>query len=294
LLFTRRFFHRELIAMHDVLTLQDDERRSWTSDEPRPIRTYVWRPDGALRGTVLVSHGTGGSAEEMAWLTGPLANAGFLAVAVDHHGNNSVDGYEPEGFARWWERPQDLSVVLDQLGADEELGPLGAAGFSLGGYTAAALVGARVDADLYAALFAGTIPAVPPPEYPSLVEDLRARLSEDDVVDWVADSGRDYSDERVQAGFLVCPAIGRMLDERSLAAIDRPIAIRFAGADDIAPPEDNADVYAEAIPRAELRSVGADVGHYAFIGSNPEGADVRERVAGEAVDFFEANLRPTS
>jgi predicted dienelactone hydrolase len=280
--------------MSDVVTFLDEKRPSWSADGPRPIRAHVWRPEKPQGGTILVSHGTGGCAEEMAWLTSPFATAGFLAVAVDHHGNNSVDGYEPEGFARWWERARDLSVVLDRLGAEEELGPVGAAGFSLGGYTAAALLGARVDADLYAALFAGTIPAVPPPEYPSLVEDLRARLSEDDVADWVADSGRDYSDERVQAAFLVCPAIGRMLDERSLAAIDRPIAIRSAGADDIAPPEDNADVYALAIPGAELRSVGADVGHYAFIGSDPEGADVRERVAGEAVDFFEANLRPAS
>jgi predicted dienelactone hydrolase len=114
------------------------------------------------------------------------------------------------------------------------------------------------------------------------------------VADWVADSGRDYSDERVQAAFLVCPAIAQMLDRSSLAAITRPVAIRSAGADDIAPPEDNAEVYAQAIPGAELRSVGAELGHYAFIGSNPECAEVRERVAGEAVDFFVANLRPRS
>jgi predicted dienelactone hydrolase len=277
--------------MSEVVTFHDEERPSWSADGPRPIRAHVWRPDGVRGGTILVSHGTGGSAEEMEWLTRAFAGAGFIGIAVDHHGNNSVDGYEPEGFARWWERVRDLSVVLDRLGADEDLGPVGAAGFSLGGYTAAALLGARVDAELYAALFAGTIPAVPPPEYPTLVEDLRARLSEDDVAGWVADSGGDYSDERVRAAFLVCPAIARMLDELSLAAIGRPVAIRSAGADDIAPPEDNADVYAQAIPGAELRSVGAEVGHYAFIGSNPEGSDVRERVAREAVDFFAAHLR---
>lgn len=280
--------------MTNVLTFHDDERPNWSADGPRPIRAHVWRPDQTMGGTILVSHGTGGSAEEMEWLTGAFAAAGFLSVAVDHHGNNSVDGYEPEGFARWWERPRDLSVVLDRLGADEDLGPVGAAGFSLGGYTAAALLGARVDAELYAALFAGTIPAVPPPEYPSLVEELRARLSDDDVAGWVADAGRDYSDARVRSAFLVCPAIARMLDEGSLAAVDRPVAIRSAGADDIAPPVDNADVYAQSIPGAELRSVGVEVGHYAFIGSNPEGSDVRDRVAREAVAFFGATLRATS
>ena len=79
---------------------------------------------------------------------------------------------------------------------------------------------------------------------------------------------------------------------RTVAGGDRPSRRDpFGGADDIAPPEDNADVYAQAIPGAELRSVGAEVGHYAFIGSNPEGSDVRERVAREAVDFFAAHLR---
>jgi predicted dienelactone hydrolase len=280
--------------MSEAFTFHDDERPNWSAEGPRPIRAHLWRPVDAKGGTILVSHGTGGSAEEMEWLTGAFAAAGFLAVAVDHHGNNSVDGYEPEGFARWWERPRDLSVVLDRLGLDEEQGPVGAAGFSLGGYTAAALLGARVDAELYAALFPGTIPAVPPPEYPSLVEELRARLSEEDVAGWVADAGRDYSDERVRSAFLVCPAIGRLLDAVSLAAIDRPVAIRSAGADDIAPPEDNADVYAQAIPGAELHSVGEAVGHYAFIGSNPEGSKVRERVADEAVNFFVTNLRSAS
>jgi predicted dienelactone hydrolase len=241
-----------------------------------------------------VSHGTGGAAGGMEWLTEALAAAGFLAVSVDHHGNNALDTYLPEGFARWWERPRDLTVVLDELGEREYLGLVGAAGFSLGGYTAAALLGARVDADVYAALFSGAIPAVPPPEYPTLVEELRAQLTEDDVANWVADSGRDYSDARARAGFLVCPGNARMLDPRSLEAIDRPVAIRSAGADDLTPPKDNADVYAQAISGAELRSVGEDVGHYAFIATNPEFREVREHVAQEAVAFFDANLRTAS
>jgi hypothetical protein len=91
----------------------------------------------------------------MAWLCRALVGAGFLAVAVDHHGNSFVDGYLPEGFAFWWERPRDLSFVLDRLGDDR---PAGAAGFPLGGYTAAALVGARVDEGLYRALLAGELP----------------------------------------------------------------------------------------------------------------------------------------
>ena len=101
------------MASSDVLPLFDAERPSWSGDGPRPVRAHLWRParGGRARGTILVSHGSGGAARQMAWLNEPLAAAGFLAIAVDHHGNNLVDGYLAEGFARWWERARDLSVV---------------------------------------------------------------------------------------------------------------------------------------------------------------------------------------
>ena len=226
----------------------------------------------------------------MEWLTEPLAEAGYLAIAVDHPGNNHVDGYLAEGFARWWERPRDLAVVLDQLREREGIGAAGAAGFSIGGYTAAALLGARIDAARYEALLSGAMLAAPPPEYPTVADELRERLSETEVAAWVADSSLDYSHELVRAGFLVCPGVGRMLDEESLSAVDRPVKVVWAGADDIAPPEDNAELYLSLIPTADGHSAGPLVGHYAFLATNPDGRDVRARVASEAVAFFDAHL----
>jgi predicted dienelactone hydrolase len=73
----------------------------------------------------------------MRWLVEPLVAAGFRVIAVDHHGNNYVDGYEPEGFLFVWERPRDLTFVLDVLANEQPHGPVGAAGFSVGGYTVA-------------------------------------------------------------------------------------------------------------------------------------------------------------
>jgi predicted alpha/beta-fold hydrolase len=183
------------------LQLYDHSRPGWSRVGPRPVPVQVWRPtrrDGPPP-TVLVSHGSGGAAVQMAWLSEPLTSAGFLVVAFDHHGNSFVDGHLAEGFARWWERPLDLAFALDRLAERIVLGPVGAAGFSLGGYSAAALLGARVDADLYAALLSGALRVPPPPEYPELEQELRARLSEDDIAAWVADAGRNYSDGRAQA-----------------------------------------------------------------------------------------------
>jgi predicted dienelactone hydrolase len=276
----------------EILELHDPDRPSWEGTGPRPVRAHVWRPpagDESPR-TVVVSHGSGGAARQMSWLTEPLAAAGFLAVAVDHHGNNFVDGYLPQGFVRWWERPLDLTFVLDRLAERESLGPVGAAGFSLGGYTAAALLGARIDPGRFAALLAEEIPAQPPPEYPNLVEDVRAVMSPEDVTRWPEEAGRDCTDERVQAGFLVCPSVALLLAEESLSAIGQPVAVRWAGADDIAPPQENAEVYARLIPAVDGQSVGSEVGHYAFLADNPEFAEVRERVGAEVVEFFAARL----
>ena len=275
----------------ETIELYDDARPSWTGPGARPVRVYIWRPPpGAPRPAVLVSHGSGGAAAAMAWLTEPLAAAGFLVLAFDHHGNNFVDGYVAEGFGRWWERPLDATVVLDQLGEREEIGPTGAAGFSIGGYTAAALLGARVDPDVYAALLSGAIQVPPPDEYPDIEQELRARLTEDDVAEWIAKSGGHYADDRVRAGFLVCPAHGYFLDKSSLAEIERPVAVRWVDGDVVAPPEQDAQVYAGLIPGADGRSADSEAGHYAFLASNPDFAEVRQRVAADAVAFFEKQL----
>lgn len=274
-----------------VLTLLDEARPDWRDGGPRPVRVHLWLPPAdAARPTIVVSYGGGGSSAQMSWLTEPLAAAGFQVAAVDHHGNNAVDAYLPEGFVFWWERARDLSFVLDRLAELEGLGPVGAAGFSLGGYTAAALFGARIDRDRFGALLSGEFPLPPPPEYPDLERDLRARLSDEELARLVVAAGDDYADERVRAAFLVCPALGPMIDERSLAAIARPAALHWLEADEITPPDENARRFATFIPGADGRAIAGAAGHYTFLADNPNGVEIRRAVAADAVEFFKAQL----
>jgi predicted dienelactone hydrolase len=282
-----------VVSPDQTLELYDDSRPNWSDPGPRPVRVHVWRPTRAdgRPPTVLVSHGSGGAAVQMSWLSEPLAAAGFLVVAFDHHGNNFLDGYLAEGFARWWERALDVTFALDRLAEREEIGPAGAAGFSLGGYTAAALLGARLDPALVGALFAGARPVQSPPEYPELEQELRAKLTAADIAEWVAASGRDYSDDRLRAAFLVCPALGPLLDKGSLSEIEGPVMVRWVDRDDIAVPAENAQLYADLIPGADGRSADGEAGHYVFLADNPEFPEVRELVAADAVRFFREQLR---
>ncbi len=159
----------------------DRSRQNWAQTDVRPLSTVIWYPtedavetkdfplgapeplfllrevgiDAPVRTTprtfpvVLLSHGTGGSAFQLGWFGRSLAACGYVAVAVNHHGNTSVEPYTPHGFLLWWERAKDLTAALDLLLADPQLGDridvtrIGAAGFSLGGYTALAAVGGR-------------------------------------------------------------------------------------------------------------------------------------------------------
>jgi predicted dienelactone hydrolase len=90
---------------------------------------------------IVISHGTGGSALSMAWLGEALAKQGYIAAAVNHPGNNATEPFTVEGFALPWERARDLSQVITGMLSDSEFGSridpnrIGAAGFSLGGYT---------------------------------------------------------------------------------------------------------------------------------------------------------------
>ncbi|HLL64633.1 MAG TPA: alpha/beta hydrolase [Micromonosporaceae bacterium] len=284
---------RQAVIPTSSLELVDPRRQAWRGEQPRPVRVQLWSPAAVdAPPVVLLSHGTGGAARDLTWLAEPLAAAGFLVAGVDHHGNNSADDYIPEAFACIWDRPMDLSFVLDQLARMHHVGPVGVAGFSLGGYTAAALLGARIDPHVLAGLLHGHIPFPPTPEYPDLAGEIRARVDAAQQERWLSAAARDYADPRIRAGFLICPSVGLVLDPASLASIGKPSAVWWAEADDVAPPAENAQRYARLIPTATGRSAGTDVGHYAFLNRDPAGRPARDFVAADAVEFFRTTLGP--
>ncbi|AZQ40073.1 hypothetical protein EJ357_47415 [Streptomyces cyaneochromogenes] len=277
----------------EVLELTDSARRAWSGNAARPVRVHLWRPAKLTDRTplVLLSHGTGGAAVDLAWLAGALAEAGILAAGIDHHGHNYVDGYHAEAFAAWWDRPRDLSFALDHISATMTQGRVGAGGFSIGGYTAAALLGARVADDAYAALLSGEIEAPPTPEYPGLDAELRERIPPEQLQAWVTESAADHTDSRIDAAFLLAPSLGPLLDEASLSAIKQPVAVWWADADATAPPATNAHRYSAAIPTATGYSAGADTGHYTFVNDDTQDTPTRDRVAAAAAAFFDRHLR---
>ena len=325
------------------------QRRNWRGAETHALETMIWYPASGsavetLQGIgppqeplfeagfvmphapfapsldklplILLSHGTGGSAEQLAWLGTALARAGFIAAAVDHPGNNSRATLTAEGFALWWERATDLSEVLDGLLADPELGPyidrdrVGAAGFSLGGYTVLELGGARTDiAAFFDLCHKGADEAV------CHVPEMHALGTPEQILTAVrktsgeslARSADSYRDPRVRAVFAIAPALGFTLTPESLHAMRLPVDVVVGSADPIAPAAQNAELIRRSV-RGARETMLPGVGHYTFLDTctalgkqqvplyctDAPGVDrqgIHRQVDGIAIRFVEKALR---
>ncbi|MEO0615244.1 MAG: alpha/beta hydrolase [Pseudomonadota bacterium] len=284
----------------------DDTRRNWAGDAPRPVTATVWYPAAAVEQeailipqkrpvfiagyaarnatladsdrplpVVVISHGTGGAALQMMWLGRALAARGYVAVAVDHHGNTAAEpAYDARGFRLVWERITDLSVAIDRLAADETFGArvdtsdVSAVGFSLGGYTVLGLAGAKTDLDRLQAFCAGPDAdgtCEPQGEYPTAAEDFAKMLEEDpSLAANFRNAGADYSDPRVSHVVAIAPAIGQAFAPATLRALDEQFLLIVGNDDRVAPALTNAAYIESHLSSGRLQTI-EDAGHYVFL-----------------------------
>lgn len=289
----------------------DPCRLNWDGNAPRPLAWTAWYPadersiagiplerswfrkepvalDAPLAGSnhvcplVLLSHGTGATGDALEWLAYRLAQRGFIALAVDHHGHTGSEPYRAEGFLCLWERATDLSAILDEPSWKHSLGiekveQIFAAGFSAGAYTALLLAGARVAFSQFEPENPEKSPVRGPREFPNLADEL-AKLHDNPAFRTSWDRRRrDFSDQRIRAVLAIAP--GRSVlgfSQDSLQAIHRPVHLIGGDADDVAPPERCCAWLSQNIPRCSSEILGGGVGHYTFL---PEGSAVGQQAA---------------
>jgi predicted dienelactone hydrolase len=229
---------------------------------------------------ILLSHGTGGSAMQMAWLGTALAARGYLAVAVNHPGNNGTEAYTAYGFSTWWERARDLSAVIDSMLADPmfaghiDTNRIGAAGFSLGGYTMIEIAGGITEPEAFKEFCASPradLICKSPPEFPTLFDDFD-KLSRTDAEFQTSlrHAGDSYRDPRIRAVFAMAPALGPAFRPASLARIAIPVRIVAGEADMNVPVASGAKYFTANIPGAKLTIFPGQVAHYVFLDSCSE------------------------
>jgi predicted dienelactone hydrolase len=266
---------------------------------------------------IVLSHGTGGSALMMAWLGTSLASHGFIAVAVNHPGNNALEDYTIPGFTLWAERSRDLSAAIDYFLAEPVFGPhidpsrIGAAGFSLGGLTVLEVAGGIAALSRYQEFCNSPRKdgmCVDPVEFPGLLAKTMDLAKTDTAFQSaLSENAKSHRDPRVRAVFAIAPALGPAFSPESLEKITVPVAIAAGLADTAVPVESSAKFFAAHIPGAKL-SLFAGVGHYTFLATCAEAGrrsrpglcldaagvlrdDIHKQTADLAVAFFEANLK---
>ena len=224
---------------------------------------------------IVLSHGTGGTAQSLAWLGTALAARGYVVAAVNHPGNNALEPYTAQGFSLWWLRARDVGIAIDAMLADPELGPrvdarrIGVGGFSLGGYTAIEVAGGVTSLLQFRAFCATALDDIDcksPPERAGL-RDQAATLARSDPAYAAAlnDAGKSYRDPRVHAVFAMAPALGPAVTTDSLRAIGIPVAIVAGEGDQVVGTKTSAETYAAHMPHAELTVLRGPVGHYVFV-----------------------------
>ncbi len=291
--------------------LEDTARPNWDGSGPRPLSWAAWYPaadDASERGLtspttgplfamgpaardapldaarrrypiVLLSHGTGGTVMQLEWLARDLAHRGFIAIGVDHHGNTSAEPYRAEGFLCWWERARDLTVLLDRVEARGafadrvDLDQTFVAGYSLGGCTAAAVLGAITETSRFQSSPANKDFGRGPREFPDLADHLLGLIESSAIFreSW-ARMSNDYRDVRVKAALLMAP--GRSVlgfSERSLASIATPTRMVVGGSDFVWP----AAIWLHQRLRADtFHPLAEAAGHYVFL---PEATETGRR-----------------
>ena len=234
---------------------------------PRPLGVFqqVVAADAPISGSqlplIVISHGTGGGAETHYDTALALAEAGFIAVAVTHTGDNWRDrslSFTARNFA---ERPRHLSLTIDYMltewsGRDHVAAArIGAFGHSAGGFTVLVAIGGN-------------------PELARL--DAYCRDHPDD---WGCQRARALArgptgnppapawahDERIKAAVVAAPAAGHAFTAIGLAPVAAPVQLWEAEEDRITPNRWSSENIKANLPSPPELHLVPSADHFAFI-----------------------------
>lgn len=220
---------------------------------------------------ILLSHGAGlaGNPQAISWIATPLARQGFVVAAPMHPGNSGKNRSAAETI-KIWLRPVDLTETLNAMEEDSyfkthlDQGRIGALGLSLGGNTALAIAGARIDPERLAGYCdTDALNA-------SLCEWVRQSGVDLHALD-LKSAGRDNGDRRIRFAMAIDPAPIDVFDFKSFSGISIPVDLVNLGRPGKIPVTAQASEAAKAIPLARY-AVIEDASHYSMFAACKPGA----------------------
>lgn len=261
------------------------------------------KPSAKQYPLVIMSHGNWGDRMNNSWIAETLAANGFIVASMDHYGN-TWNNKIAECFVKIWDRPQDVTCVIDQLLQSEQFGShinkdkIGVIGYSLGGHTAIWVAG-------------GQLSHFDKPDLDSLPADQIPTIVNEEVINGIdfSPAQKSYRDPRVSAVFVMAPALGYMFDLASLQNISIPVYIIAADGDKTVPHESSANILVSKIKQAAITFIPGSASHYVFLNEVSKGgkllldkkvaldpptvdrAKIHDEISTTAVTFFSQHLK---
>ena len=199
-------------------------------------------------------------------MKGPFSvGAGDMLFFNNHRTLHARQKFEVRRMAnvRVWERPADLTAVLDEITQNPDDYPyidtdrIAALGFSAGGYTAMAVSGARVDPVALQGFCDTTDHGM------SDCAFLKRGGVDLHAMD-LSPASQDLTDPRIRAAVIIDPGIVETLTDESLAQIRIPMLIVNLGAQGKVPIGVDATHAVGLIPNAQFARID-DAFHFSFL-----------------------------
>ncbi len=243
----------------------------WTGDNPvfkgvRLLRDA--KPERKKHPLIILSHGSGGNAANLSWLSKTLAENGFVVVAPNHQGSTSADSRPETTIPATWERKQDMASLLDAVTYSPalqrvvDLNDVTAVGFSLGGQTVLGLVGTQLNAKALADNCDSKTPT-PGCEWLNQGNSLIKGHVDLHRIDADKFNGR-IVEPRVKRVVAIDPGFGVAYEQQSLKEISVPVLLINLGAKGEVPLGIEAESLAKVIPHATFKRVDS-ANHFAFL-----------------------------
>jgi predicted dienelactone hydrolase len=227
------------------------------------------KPEQGKHPLVILSHGAGGNAANLGWLSAKLVAQGYIVAVPNHPGSTSGDS-APETNAKAWERPLDMTALLSALETANgwqrliDQSDITAMGFSMGGYTALALGGARVEKETFAKYCDDNKAAEDCVWYDRGNSFIKGHVDLHSV-DAKSFEG-NYADARITRVVAIDPAIAQAFNAESLRDMKKPTLVLNLGSDGTVPLGVDGKEIANKIPGAALAKVSG-ANHFTFIGT---------------------------
>lgn len=209
---------------------------------------------------IVLTHGSGGSADSMAWLAKAFVERGSVVVAADHPASSGGDP-ERASLLEVWTQPEDIHRLLDYF-LNSSWGKLidgtkiAVIGFSLGGASSISLAGGQLQLERF-------------PEFCASNDDgaCRAFAHHFEKFDdeFYTRANGEFYESRIQAAIAIAPGFTESLTLESVQSLPTPLLIISGGKDQQLPPGTHVYPIRDVLPPHSHYLEIEDAQHFSFL-----------------------------